>query len=129
MTPKDRKYSQEHEWIMIEPQSNIGVVGITDYAQDKLGDVVFISIPPPDTHLDQSQKLGEIESVKTVSDLFAPISGRVLEVNPSITSQPELINQDPYGQGWLLKMTLDKADEFENLLTSDEYDAMLGQQP
>lgn len=129
MTPIDRRYSQEHEWIMVDPKSGIGVVGITDYAQDKLGDVVFISIPPADTHLEQSQKLGEIESVKTVSDLFSPVSGRVLEVNPSITTQPELINQDPYGQGWLLKIALDTADELDSLLTSSEYDAMLEQQP
>lgn len=129
MTPKDRKYSREHEWIIVDPESGIGMVGITDYAQDKLGDVVFVSIPPVDTHLEQSQRLGEIESVKTVSDLFSPVSGRVLEVNPTITSQPELINQDPYGQGWLLKIALDTTDELKNLLTSDEYDAMLGQQP
>jgi glycine cleavage system H protein len=121
MNPKEYKYTQEHEWICPEPE-NKGNVGITDYAQSQLGDVVFVDLPPPGSQVEQLKKMGEIESVKAVSDLFAPVSGRVLEINQAVINEPALVNQDPYGDGWLVRLELSNPSELDALMDSDKYD-------
>lgn len=121
MNPKEYKYTQEHEWICPEPE-NKGKVGITDYAQSQLGDVVFVDLPPPGSQVKQLKKMGEIESVKAVSDLFAPVSGRVLEINQAVINEPALVNQDPYGDGWLVRLELSNPSELDALMDSDKYD-------
>lgn len=121
MNPKEYKYTQEHEWICPEPE-NKGKVGITDYAQSQLGDVVFVDLPPPGSQVEQLKKMGEIESVKAVSDLFAPVSGRVLEINHAVINEPALVNQDPYGDGWLVRLELSNPSELDAVMDSDKYD-------
>ena len=105
MNPKEYKYTREHEWICPDSEDK-GKMGLTDYAQDQLGDLVFLDLPATGTQVEQSKKIGEIESVKAVSDLFSPISGRVLEVNQAAIDEPQLVNQDPYGAGWLVRLEL-----------------------
>jgi glycine cleavage system H protein len=122
MNPSDRKYSKEHEWIKLEDGSN-GLVGITDYAQDQLGDVVYLDLPASGTQLEQFGKFGEIESVKAVNDLFSPVSGAIIESNPEVVEKPELVNEDPYAGGWLLRLQLSDPSELEALLTAEEYEA------
>ena len=121
MNPKECKYSREHEWVCLESENN-GKIGITDYAQSQLGDIVFLELPAPGTQLAQFQKMGEIEAVKTVSDIFSPVSGKVAEVNQSAVDEPKLVNDEPYGAGWLVKMELSQPAELDTLLSSDEYD-------
>ena len=120
MYPSDRKYSKEHEWALLEPDGRV-LVGITEFAQEELGDVVFVALPKVGTQLAQFAMMGEIESVKTVSDLYTPVSGEVVELNGLLTDQPELVNEDVYGQGWLVRMAITDAGELENLMTADEY--------
>jgi glycine cleavage system H protein len=130
MNPKEYKYTQEHEWIYPEP-GNKGKVGITDYAQSELGDVVYLDLPSPGTQVEQFKKMGELESVKAVSDLFAPASGRVLEVNQAAIDEPGLVNHDPYGNGWLVRLELSHPSELDALMDSNKYDefvAGLGEQ-
>lgn len=125
MNPSDRKYSKEHEWAKVEDDGRI-VVGITHFAQDQLGDIVFLDLPAPGTQVEQHKKLGEIESVKAVSDLFSPVGGKVVEVNQAAVDNPELVNKDPFEAGWLVKMASSNSDkEMKNLLTSEEYEAFL----
>jgi glycine cleavage system H protein len=124
MNPKEYKYTKEHEWIFLETQ-NKGKIGITDYAQSQLGDIVFLDLPAPGTQLEQSGKMGEIEAVKAVSDLFSPVSGQVLEVNQAAVDQPKLVNEDPYGAGWLIKLELGNPAELDTLMSSDEYDRIV----
>ena len=124
MNPTDRKYSKEHEWVKLDGDSG-GLVGVTHYAQDHLGDVVYLDIPPVGTDLVQFAKLGEVESVKAVSDVFSPISGEILEVNQDAIDHPELVNEDPYGKGWLLRVRASDIKELDNLLTSEQYEAFL----
>ena len=124
MNPTDRKYSKEHEWIKPEGDSG-SLVGVTHYAQDHLGDVVYLDLPPVGTGLVQFAKLGEVESVKAVSDVWSPISGEVLEVNQNVIDHPELVNEDPYGKGWLLRVRASDVRELDNLLTSEQYGAFL----
>jgi glycine cleavage system H protein len=112
-------YTKEHEWISIE--DNIGTVGITEYAQSSLGDITFIEFPAVDKEVDQFEELLSVESVKAASDIFAPMSGRVLAVNDELTEDPGLINRRCYDKGWLAKIELSDADETSNLLTADEY--------
>ena len=121
MNPKEYKYTQEHEWICPEPGGK-GKVGITDYAQSQLGDVVFLDLPAPGAQVEQFKKMGEIETVKAVSDLFSPVSGQVLEINQAAIDDPKLVNEDPYGAGWLVRLELSQPSEFEALMNSDEYD-------
>ena len=120
MYPSDRKYSKEHEWALLEPDGRV-LVGITEFAQEELGDVVYVALPKVGTQLAQFAMMGEIESVKTVSDLYTPVSGEVVELNGLLTDQPELVNEDVYGQGWLIRMAITDAGELENLMTADEY--------
>jgi glycine cleavage system H protein len=121
--PGDLHYTKEHEWLRIE--GNEGVVGITDFAQDALGDVVFVELPTVGAHLTQGQTFGVVESNKTVSDLFAPVSGRVLAVNQSLRDEPERVNQDPYGAGWMIRVSLSRPEEVDGLLDGDGYRAFV----
>ena len=121
MNPKEYKYTQEHEWICPEPGTK-GKMGLADYAQTQLGDIVFLDLPAPGTKVEQFKKLGEVESVKAVSDIFAPASGQVLEVNQTVIDEPKLVNEDPYGAGWLVKIEMSDSSELGNLMNSDEYD-------
>ena len=121
--PADLRYSQEHEWVRVE--DGVGTVGVTDYAQDQLGDIVYLDLPAIGTNVVQFEKLGEIESVKAVSDLYAPISGEVSEVNQRAIESPEMVNQEPFEGGWLLRVRLSNAAELDNLLTAAEYDAFI----
>lgn len=120
-TPDDRKYSKEHEWVKID--GDVATVGITDYAQDQLGDVVYVDLPAAGATLTQFEKMGEIESVKAVSDLYAPASGEVLEANGTVVEKPELVNSDPHGAGWLLRIRLADASELDKLMSAGDYDA------
>ena len=120
MNLKEYKFTREHEWVCPEPE-NKGKVGISDYAQSQLGDVVFIDLPAVGTRVEKSKKLGEIESVKTVSDLFSPVSGKILAINQAVVNEPQLLNQDPYGAGWLVRLELSRPSELDTLLNSDEY--------
>lgn len=121
MNPKECKYTQEHEWIRPEPGGK-GNIGLTDYAQSQLGDIVYLDLPPQGTQVEQFKKMGELESVKAVSDIFAPISGEVLEVNQTAIEDPALVNQDPYGAGWLVRLELNKPSELDDLMDSNKYD-------
>ena len=121
-SPTDRKYSKEHEWLKID--GDAAVIGITDYAQEQLGDVVYVDLPETGATITQFEKMGEIESVKAVSDLFTPASGEVLEVNQQVVEKPELVNSDPHGEGWLIRVRLSDPSEADKLLSSEEYDAL-----
>jgi len=107
MNPKEYRYTKEHEWICPEP-NNEGKIGITDYAQSHLGDIVFLDLPAPGIKVEQFGKLGEIESVKAISEILAPVSGEVSETNQTAVNQPQLVNQDPHGEGWLVRLKLTK---------------------
>ena len=121
MNPKEYMYTKDHEWLCPEP-GNKGKMGLANYAQTQLGDVVFLDLPAPGTQVEQFKKMGEVESVKAVSDLFSPASGKVLEINQSAVDEPKLVNEDPYGAGWLVKLELSDASELDALMNSDEYD-------
>jgi glycine cleavage system H protein len=126
MTPKEYKYTQEHEWICPESK-NKGKVGLTDYAQSQLGDIVFLDLPVLGTQVEQGKKMGELESVKAVSDIFAPVSGQVAEINQTVVDEPGLVNKDPYGAGWLVRLELSKPSELDALMDSDKYDEFVAQ--
>ncbi|MBI3399673.1 MAG: glycine cleavage system protein GcvH [Deltaproteobacteria bacterium] len=117
--PKDIKYTKEHEWVRVE--GNIATVGITDYAQDSLGDVVYLELPSDGTAVTKDETFGVVESVKAVSDLYSPIGGTVIEINDALIDNPEVINDDPYGDAWMLKVEMNNHGELEDLLTADEY--------
>jgi len=121
MNPPELKYSKEHEWVRVEA-SNVVVVGITHHAAAELGDIVYLDLPGPNTELQQFTKFGEIESVKAVSDLFSPISGQVLERNDAAVEKPEKVNEEPYGEGWLLRVSIKDPSELGNLITAQQYE-------
>lgn len=121
--PQNLKYTSEHEWISVEGDE--AVVGITAFAQGELGDIVFVEIETEGETLAKGDTFGTIEAVKTVSDLFMPVGGKVLEVNPALESAPELVNKDPYGEGWLIKIAVNDAAELDSLMSAEEYQAML----
>jgi glycine cleavage system H protein len=123
-TPSNVKYTKEHEWIRVE--GNEAYVGITDYAQSQLGEIVFVDIDTVGETLAQSAQFGTIEAVKTVSELFMPIAGEVLEVNEKLADQPELVNSDPYGEGWMIKIKVSNAGEVDTLLDAQSYQAFVG---
>ena len=123
VSPPELKYTKEHEWVRVE--GDTGTTGITDYAQDQLGDIVFVELPAVGAAISAAQKFGEIESVKAVSELFAPVSGEVTEANDGLADSPELVNDDPYGDGWLVKVRLSAAAELDQLLSADEYEAFI----
>jgi glycine cleavage system H protein len=121
--PENLKYTKDHEWIRVE--GNVGVIGVTDYAQGELGDVVFVEIPHL-VELKQGESFGTIEAVKTVSDIYAPASGKVLEVNKSLQDLPEAINKDPYGQGWIIRIEIKDMNELNSLMDVAQYRALTG---
>ena len=123
MVPTDRRYSKAHEWILVE--GDVATVGITHYAQDQLGDIVYVELPEVNAELVKDEVLGTIESVKAVSEIFAPISGQVLEVNQRLEGAPETVNSDPCGAGWYCKMTIAKAEELEQLLDAAAYEQLI----
>ena len=126
MTPKEYRYTQEHEWICPESK-NRGKVGLADYAQSQLGDIVFLDLPAPGIQVEQGKKIGEVESVKAVSDIFAPVSGQVLEINQTVIDEPGLVNKDPYGAGWLVRLELSKPAELDALMDSEKYDKFVAE--
>ena len=123
--PTNVTYTNEHEWIRLEGEE--AYVGITDYAQDQLGDIVFVDIPTEGETLEKGETFGTIEVVKTVSDLFLPIGGEILEVNPELEEHPELVNQDPYGKGWLVRIKPTDASELDELLDADAYKQLINE--
>lgn len=124
MVPEDLRYTREHEWIRVE--GGRGVVGITHYAQTQLGDVVYVELPPEGREVRAGEPFGVVESVKSVSDLYAPVSGRVVAVNPRLADAPELVNQDPYGEGWMIAVELSDPSELDRLLDAPGYRALIG---
>ena len=122
--PADLKYTKDHEWVRLE--GDLAVIGITDYAQGELGDIVFVDVDTLDEDLDQEETFGSIEAVKTVSDLFMPVAGEVIEFNEGIADESELVNSDPYGAGWIVKVRMRNTDDFESLMGADEYQALIG---
>jgi glycine cleavage system H protein len=122
-SPSDRKYTKEHEWVRAD--GDAGTVGITDYAQDQLGDIVFVDVPAPGTKVTALAKFGEIESVKAVSELFSPVSGEVLERNEALADNPQWVNDDPYGQGWMLRLRLSATAELDKLMSAEDYETFL----
>jgi len=121
--PRDRRYSSEHEWAKVEEGK--ARIGITDFAQQQLGDVVFVELPPVGTEVRQFSPFGVVESVKAASDLFSPLSGRVVRVNQQLTENPELVNKDPYDQGWMIEIELSDPSEAETLMTAEDYEKSL----
>jgi glycine cleavage system H protein len=117
--PEELKYTDEHEWVRIE--DDLVVIGITDYAQDALGEIVYIELPSEGDEITKGDSFGGVESTKSVSDLYAPVSGEVVEVNESLLDSPETINEDPYGDGWLIKVRIHDSDEFDELMDSEQY--------
>ena len=123
--PADLKYTKDHEWIKVE-SGNIAVVGVTDFAQGVLGDIVYVEIETKGETIAKEEVFGTIEAVKTVSDLFMPVSGEITEVNSALDGNPESVNKDPYGAGWMVKITLSNPSELDGLLTADQYKALIG---
>jgi len=121
--PEDLLYTKDHEWLRIEGEK--GIVGVTDFAQSELGDIVFIEIETIGETLKKEEVFGTIEAVKTVSDMFLPVSGEVLEVNPVLEESPDVVNNDPYGKGWLIKIKINDPAEVKELLSPDQYKALL----
>ena len=117
--PEELKYTDEHEWAKVEDE--LVVIGITDYAQDALGEIVYIELPSEGDEITKGDSFGGVESTKSVSDLYAPVSGEVVEVNESLLDSPETINEDPYGDGWLIKVRIHDSDEYEELMDSEQY--------
>jgi len=124
MYPSNFRYSKEHEWVRVE--NGIGVVGITDHAQKELGDIVYVDLPKVGARLEQGKNLGSVESVKAVSDIFAPVSGEVTEINETLATTPEKLNEDPHGAAWLVKIKLSAPDEVNRLLSAEDYQKYVG---
>lgn len=122
--PANLHYTKDHEWISLE--GNIATIGITDFAQGELGDIVYVDIPAKGKALAAEEVFGTVEAVKTVSDLFLPIAGTITEVNPALEAQPELVNSDPYGEGWMIKMTLEREADFDSLMSAEAYTSLVG---
>lgn len=124
--PDDLKYSREHEWVLVE--ENVGTVGISEFAQDKLGDVVFVELPAVGDKVTKDEAMGVVESVKAVSDVYAPISGTVIEVNDDLPDSTEMLNEDPYGDGWMVKIDMADPTDLDDLMTAAEYEKWLSEQ-
>ena len=121
--PSDRVYSKEHEWVVVD--GDVATIGISDFAQDQLGEVVYVDMPSEGDSLNAGDSFGEIESVKSVSELFAPISGEIIAVNASLDDSPETVNSDPHGEGWMIKVRFEDASELDALLSAEDYDAFI----
>ncbi|MCG2430677.1 glycine cleavage system protein GcvH [Aequorivita xiaoshiensis] len=122
--PSELKYTKDHEWVKIE--GDVAIIGVTDFAQSELGDIVYVDIETVGDTLDKDEIFGSVEAVKTVSDLFLPLSGEIVEFNENLESEPEKVNTDPYGEGWMIKMKFSDASEIENLLDADAYKEVIG---
>ena len=118
--PDNLHYSKDHEWVRVE--NNVAVIGITDHAQEQLGDVVYVELPKPGESFSAHESFGSVESVKAVSEIFTPVSGEIAEVNGSLNDEPEKVNKDPYGEGWMIKVKMSAAGEVDSLLTAAEYE-------
>lgn len=123
-TPSELKYTKDHEWVKIE--GNVATIGITDFAQGELGDIVYVDVDTVDDEINGGDVFGSVEAVKTVSDLFLPISGKVTEFNAALEDQPELLNSDPYGDGWIIKLEIAADADQSELLSAEEYQAIIG---
>lgn len=122
--PADLKYTKDHEWVMIE--GDVATVGITDFAQGELGDIVYVEVETLDETLDREEVFGTVEAVKTVSDLFLPLSGEIIAFNEQLEDEPEKVNSDPYGEGWMIKIKMSNMDEVNDLMTDGDYKALIG---
>lgn len=122
--PAELKYTKDHEWVSLE--GNIATVGITDFAQSELGDIVYVEVETLDQTLEKDEVFGTVEAVKTVSDLFLPLAGEIIEFNDSLESDPEKVNSDPYGEGWMIKIKVSNVDDFNELLSSEAYKELIG---
>ncbi|MCO5251349.1 MAG: glycine cleavage system protein GcvH [Candidatus Kapabacteria bacterium] len=122
--PENLKYTEDHEWVKLE--GNIGTIGVTDHAQGELGDIVYIDIPEPDATVNVGDSFGTIEAVKTVAEMYAPVSGKLVEVNSALNDAPETVNSDPYGEGWIVKIELSNLAELDKLMDATAYKAKIG---
>jgi len=125
MVPNELKYTNDHEWIKVD--GNTGIIGITDYAQGELGDIVFVDIAEDLSEIKSGEAFGTIEAVKTVSDLFAPCDGKVIEINSSLADDPQKVNTDPYGEGWLIKIEISDPSQLDSLLDAEAYKSQIGE--
>ncbi|MCQ9293280.1 glycine cleavage system protein GcvH [Staphylococcus cohnii] len=123
--PSELKYSKEHEWVKIE--GNTVTIGITEYAQSELGDIVFVELPETDDDIDEGESFGSVESVKTVSELYAPVSGKVVETNDELEDSPEFVNESPYEKAWMVKVELSDESQLDELMIADQYSEMIGE--
>ena len=124
MYPQNLRYTKEHEWVLVE--GDVGTIGITDHAQQELGDIVYVDLPKVGAHLEEGKSLGSVESVKAVSDVYAPVSGEVLEINSTLSEAPEKLNQDPHGAAWLVKVRLSAPEQISNLMSAADYQSYIG---
>jgi glycine cleavage system H protein len=124
MYPENFRYTKEHEWVAAE--GDVGTIGITDHAQQELGDIVYVDLPKVGTHIEQGKSLGSVESVKAVSDVYSPVSGQVTEINTALAEKPELLNSDPHGAAWLVKIKLSAPAELAGLMNAADYEAYVG---
>ena len=122
--PEELRYTEEHEWVKLD--GNVATVGITDFAQSELGDIVYLEIDTLDTEINSNDVFGTVEAVKTVSDLFMPVNGKVIEVNSSLEDNPEVVNDDPYGDGWIIKIEVPNPSDIDALMSSEEYKNLIG---
>ncbi len=126
MYPENLRYSKEHEWVRLEDDT--ATIGITDHAQEELGDIVYVDLPKAGTTVEQGKALGTVESVKAVSEIFSPVTGEVLEINPALADAPEKLNEDPHGEAWLLKVRLKGSPPLDQLMTAAEYESFIGEE-
>ena len=124
-TPLNLKYTKDHEWVLIE--NNIATIGITNFAQGELGDIVYVEVDTVGEKFDAEEVFGSVEAVKTVSDLFLPVTGEIIEFNELLESEPEKVNDDPYGEGWMIKVKISDSSEIDNLMSAEEYKKMIGE--
>ncbi|MCU1237496.1 MAG: glycine cleavage system protein [Candidatus Solibacter sp.] len=124
MYPENYRYTKEHEWVLAD--GGTGTVGITDHAQQELGDIVYVDLPKVGSHVEAGKSLGSVESVKAVSDIYSPVTGEVVEINQTLADAPESLNSDPHGAAWLVKIKLDSAEEIQNLMSSADYLSYIG---
>ncbi|QYA24357.1 glycine cleavage system protein GcvH [Gramella sp. MT6] len=122
--PQELKYTKDHEWVKVE--GDTAIIGVTDFAQGELGDIVYVEVETLDETLEKEEVFGTVEAVKTVSDLYMPLSGEIIEFNDSLEDEPEKVNNDPYGEGWMIKIKLSDTSELEDLLSADEYKEVVG---
>ena len=124
--PTELRYTKEHEWVRLEDGNKVATVGVSDFAQGELGDIVFVELEPVDSEIEKDDAFGTVEAVKTVSELYMPLSGRLVAINEELESHPEYVNDDPYGKGWMVKIQLSDPAEIDELLTADQYEAIIG---